>query len=342
LEEFAMQAFKSASMVVGVTLPMLVAACEVDQPISPRSNYADAGTGGSGGSGPSGTSGSVSSGGSVSNGTSGTNASGGSGGAGVSGAAGTAGAAGSADMDASDDGAGEVVDAGPSVPEASTCAGFALQFDGVSSYGLIDRKVQDDFTLEAWLKTSQTSLTGMNFWEGSGLIYADMPMNVDDFGTSMLNGHLTMGVGNPDTTLQGTSAINTGQWVHIATTRQMSTGTIQVIVNGVIDGSQVVAAQTRSLTAPPTMTIGGNNIDFRYLSGTLDELRIWNVVRTPADITSTMHKTLTGNETGLVGYWKFDEGTGDTSGDQSSAKSNGAAALHNGVQWVPSDAPICP
>lgn len=245
-------------------------------------------------------------------------------------------------MDASIDDNVAVVDSGPTGPEAGTCAGFALQFGGVGDFASIMRTVQDDFTLEAWLKTDQVSLTGTNFWDGTGLIYADQPMNVDDFGTSMVNGHLTMGVGNPDTTLQGTSIIDTGQWVHIATTRQMSTGTIQVIVNGMLETSQVVAAQTRSLTAPANITIGGNTVDGRYLTGTMDEVRVWNVVRTPADITSTMHKTLTGNEAGLVGYWKFDEGTGATSADQTTSKGGGDASLVNNPQWVPSDAPVCP
>jgi hypothetical protein len=336
-----MQGIKSASWVLGATLPMLVAACEVDQPISPRSNVVDSGKGGSGGKATSGASGGVSTGGGVSNGASGTNGNAGGGGAGVSGAGGSGGAAGS-DMDASDDGGADVVEAGPTGPEASTCAGFALQFDGATSYASITRIVQDDFTLEAWLKTDQVSLTGASFWEGTGLIYADQLTNTDDFGVSMLNGHLTMGVGNPDTTLPGTSNINTGQWVHIATTRRMSTGEIQVIVNGTLETSTIVAAQNHSLTVPPVITIGGNTIDGRYLTGTMDEVRIWSVVRTPAEITATMKKTLAGSETGLVGYWKFDEGTGGTSGDSTTSKAGGDATLNGTPQWIPSDAPICP
>jgi Concanavalin A-like lectin/glucanases superfamily len=333
-----MQGKKSASWVLGATLPLLILACEVDQPISPRANVVDSGKGGSGGKATSGASGGVSTGGGVSSGASGSNGNAGSGGAGVSGAGGSAGAAGGDEVDASDDASADVFEAGPTMPEASTCAGFALQFDGAISYASITRNVQDDFTLEAWLKTDQVSLTGTNFWDGTGLIYADRPTNVDDFGTSMLNGHLTTGVGNPDSTLQGTTAINGGQWVHIATTRRMSTGELQVIVNGTLDGSTIVGAQTRSLTAPTEITIGGNTVDGRYLVGTMDEVRIWSVVRTPAEITSTMHTKLNGNETGLVGYWTFDEATGMTS----TGTPGGVAQLYGTPQWVPSDAPVCP
>jgi hypothetical protein len=338
LEEIAMQRSPTASWLLAVTLPLLLAACTVDQPISAKSNMVDASKGGgSGGNASTGAGGKATSGAGGMVGSAGSiDQTGGGGAGGASGGAG--GSAGSTDTDASNDAsADDVVETGPMVPEASTCAGFALQFSGVADYASINRVVQDDFTLEAWLKTSMTSLTGVNFWDGTGLIYADRPMSVDDFGMSMVNGHLTMGVGNPDTTLEGTSMINTGQWVHIATTRKRSTGEIQVIVNGVLETTRTVAAQTRPLTAPTEITIGGNTVDGRYLNGIMDEVRLWNVVRTPTEITNTMHKTLTGNEAGLVGYWKFDEGTGVSA----AGKIGGDAQLYNQPQWVPSDAPIC-
>ena len=42
---------------------------------------------------------------------------------------------------------------------------------------------------------------------------------------------------------------------------------------------------------------------------------MWNVARTQADIMATMGTKLVGNEDGLVGYWKFDDGTGTTAKD---------------------------
>ncbi len=43
--------------------------------------------------------------------------------------------------------------------------------------------------------------------------------------------------------------------------------------------------------------------------GVLDDLRMWNITRTQAQIKSTMNIELAGNETGLVGYWKLNTGT---------------------------------
>jgi hypothetical protein len=41
-----------------------------------------------------------------------------------------------------------------------------------------------------------------------------------------------------------------------------------------------------------------------------DELRIWKLARTDAEIMANHTKTVVGNENGLVGYWKFDDAPG--------------------------------
>jgi hypothetical protein len=41
----------------------------------------------------------------------------------------------------------------------------------------------------------------------------------------------------------------------------------------------------------------------------IDEVRIWNVVRTPDEIQSYIRQPLTGKEKGLLGYWPFDDAT---------------------------------
>jgi hypothetical protein len=54
---------------------------------------------------------------------------------------------------------------------------------------------------------------------------------------------------------------------------------------------------------------------------------------------------LTGNEPGLVGYYRFDDATGTTAVDTS--PTHGNATLSDGdaaaaPTWVTSDAPVCP
>jgi hypothetical protein len=281
------------------------------------------------------------------------------GGAGTSGAGGTAGGGGGhggaggapdAAIDISMGGTAGARDAAtdptPEViapPDGPGCAGYALEFNGFG-YVSVNRPVQDDFTLEAWIKTT-ASPTGTTYPEGNGVFYADKGMSGNDFGSSVLNGKFAFGVGNGATsnamtTLLSTTTVTTGQWVHVAATRKMSTGEIQVFVNGVMEGRNVVATQKNSLNAQPVMTIAGNTVDFHYFVGQIDEVRVWNVVRTSSDITTAMHTKLTGTEPGLVGYWRFDEGSGAVATDGTSSKNNGAVSGF--AMWVASDAPVCP
>src|SRR3546814_21125628 len=63
------------------------------------------------------------------------------------------------------------------------------------------------------------------------------------------------------------------------------------------------------------------------LDGEIDDARIWNAARTPAQIAESASVPLTGNETGLVGYWRFDEATGRTA----AASSPGGAEATSGA-----------
>ena len=50
-------------------------------------------------------------------------------------------------------------------------------------------------------------------------------------------------------------------------------------------------------------------MDSPTFEGQIDEVRIWNVARTEAEIREGMNTKLKGDEPGLVGYWRFDEET---------------------------------
>ena len=116
-------------------------------------------------------------------------------------------------------------------------------------------------------------------------------------------------------------------WQHIAAV--WDEGHLTIYANGQFDG--VID------TGPPIpntlpLWIGsspfGGDTSWR---GTIDEVRIWSVARTQAEIQSTMNGYLCGDERGLRAYWSFDEGEGsdilDTSGS-----SNGTTV---GTAWVP-------
>ncbi|MHC4686136.1 MAG: hypothetical protein ACYTEW_17725, partial [Planctomycetota bacterium] len=58
----------------------------------------------------------------------------------------------------------------------------------------------------------------------------------------------------------------------------------------------------------------------------LDDFRVWNYARTPAEIQADMNREVSGDEEGLVGYWRFNEGEGTTAYDTSHYENHGTIA----------------
>jgi hypothetical protein len=219
---------------------------------------------------------------------------------------------------------------------SANSAGTALQFNG-NNYAYINRNIQNDFTIEAWIKTTDPfNSGGSQFFEGAGLMYADVGGINNDFGTSILNGKFAFGTGNPDITITSTTTVSTGQWFHVAAVRKQSTGLIQIYVNGVLEAQTNTG--TQALNAPGQIIMGANVIDSRYYTGTLDEMRLWTTARSVAEIQSNMNSTVPTNTSGLVGYWRYNEGTGNQAVDIS--PSNNTGTLVNNPTWVSSSAPI--
>ncbi|MBI1923618.1 leucine-rich repeat domain-containing protein [Candidatus Poribacteria bacterium] len=96
------------------------------------------------------------------------------------------------------------------------------------------------------------------------------------------------------------------KWHHIAGVYDGTTSIIYVDGKPVVQGSATGSSDLVDATIRiGSETYGGS----QFWYGLLDEVRVWNVARTQADIQSTMNTTLHGDEPGLVGYWNFDDGT---------------------------------
>ena len=65
----------------------------------------------------------------------------------------------------------------------------------------------------------------------------------------------------------------------------------------------------------------GNNID--HWDGDLDNISLWNTALSELDINQYMNCPPTGSESGLVGCWNFEEGSGNIALDQTSNGNNG-------------------
>jgi hypothetical protein len=130
-----------------------------------------------------------------------------------------------------------------------------------------------------------------------------------------------------------------GQWHHIAGTWD---GTNQVIyVDGSQDASRTYLGSGQINSTDEPITIG-RSIDSggpgRYLSGQIDDVRIWNLARSQQDIRSSRFHRLQGNEAGLIAYWPMDEAIGSTTVPDVSGHSNDGT-LQRGAGLVVSTVP---
>lgn len=121
------------------------------------------------------------------------------------------------------------------------------------------------------------------------------------------------------------STLALGRWSHLAMT--ISTTTLTLYVDGQLQSTSTISGTQGVPTGriwvgacPPFVGPGGSN---QWVNGVVDDVRIWNIARTGAQILAAKDSLLTGSETGLVGYWKFDEGSGTSATDSTSNANTG-------------------
>jgi hypothetical protein len=187
--------------------------------------------------------------------------------------------------------------------------GFMVDFVQVADHPDLD--LRDTWTLEAWVFPRGVGRGAdediISKWDGGG--NASYILQIDGAtGTLRLVTH--DGVSNT-ITLSNTALLNR-VWQHVAAT--YNNGIVKLYLNGTLDRRRTGALTPMNSTQPVAFGREGN-FPGGTLDGRLDEIRIWNVVRGPKQISNWRRRSLTGTETGLVGYWRLDEGQGQVAWD---------------------------
>jgi hypothetical protein len=103
-----------------------------------------------------------------------------------------------------------------------------------------------------------------------------------------------------------------------------------------LDGIQVMQGTLSRVTSvgnsrPVSIGRNGAPSGQGLWRGKLDDVRIWNVVRTGAQISANYSAELNGAQAGLVANWKFNEGTGTAAADSTTPAEN--ATLNSGASF---------
>ena len=174
-----------------------------------------------------------------------------------------------------------------------------MHFDGVNDFVQVNSDPEFHLyngTVECWMKTN-------NF----GSWYRGMIVNHYGYGIFLYNSKLGVYDWTDGNTYTSTTDIADSQWHHVAFTFQ----------NGVPNGSNLYVDGVSELDFTYNINFNGYGLslgagDFdgsgQQFAGNLDEVRIWNTVRTQSEIQASMNCDVA-QQAGLVGYYRFDEGT---------------------------------
>ena len=212
--------------------------------------------------------------------------------------------------------------------------GTALSLDGNGSYVEINdseslNNITDQVTVSAWIKLTA-------FPED----YAPLISKTDERDPEFKNRSYFVNLksdgsirfaaspkGESDVNLYSSkSIIGLNTWTHVAGVIDAKNDTIKFFIDGIEVGSRDFKGVKSIYNSKLPLRIGWTQEEIdahASVNGLIDEVRVWNVARTIDEIRSGMYKQLNGDETGLVGYWKFDEETEGRIFDSSPNKNDG-------------------
>jgi hypothetical protein len=231
------------------------------------------------------------------------------------------------------------------VGQGGVTLGNALTFDGSNDYVELGTGLDANFgrtstfTTEAWIKTTSDFKNIMGTTVESG--------SFPGYGVEIINNVIRILFMNTNTTngiaLHGSTTVTDGVWHHIAVTYDGTSNAsgFKIYVDGKLETITVDQNNLTSSTSTGGQFRLGNRIGTPsyWYNGSMDEVRIWNAVRTQTDIRDNMYNMLTGAESNLVSYYKFDATSGTTVTDVKAAN-NGTT--FNGPTWTESYAMVVP
>jgi extracellular elastinolytic metalloproteinase len=179
--------------------------------------------------------------------------------------------------------------------------GNALAFDGVDDYvsGTNAQLPQGNAprTLEAWVNPTNTNC---------GLFIYGTNATNQRAGLSLVANRLYYAGSNND--LIGNTVLQTGRWYHVAATFDGTT--LRLYVNGVLDATQANAYATTGTDWRMGTTNLVGTAPSEQFSGRLDEVRVWNVARSAAEVRADMLAApALPLPAEVVAYYNFDQGT---------------------------------
>lgn len=208
---------------------------------------------------------------------------------------------------------------------------YSLDFNGTDEYVTVDGvggdMDTDKGTISLWVKIDTTSATRTMFQAR-----ADSNNYITLFYHAGSNeGRFTYRAAGTTDTVNFTDAIeNDGKWHNIVATWDTTADEIKIYLDGTLkDTTGSLGTWSGSISVAD---IAQDTTGNKYFLGNITEVSVFTRVVPIGElyIANQQPINLTGS-TGLVGYWKFDEGSGTSAADSSGTANTGT--LNNTPTW---------
>lgn len=194
----------------------------------------------------------------------------------------------------------------------------SLSLNGTTAYSEAPSHAElnpTSWTVELWFRDENPSY---NHPRSRILTKGDIASNNVPYFVSIGTNVLTVGLRSGGSASVSTFNLATGgitpnAWHHLAATFNGATRQLSVYIDGVQRGQDVLSYTSVGNSLP--LIIGRSGAPGEYFRGKIDDLRIWNVVRTGAEIAGNYELEFGVPPPGLVGNWLMNEAAGNTAPD---------------------------
>jgi hypothetical protein len=233
----------------------------------------------------------------------------------------------------------------------------SLKFNGTTQYGRVtnapELKLQS-FTIEMWIKPEATGTVSAN-GSGSGGVLNSIPLlskGTAENEAAAIDVNYYLGIRSTDMKLGAdfednvsstnhpafsNTAIQMCKWQHIAVTYDQPNGQWKIFINGALDntvnlGTAFIPQNLSDVNLSLGSSVNSTNANAGYFNGKMDEIRIWNVVRTSTEINNNKNLEIT-SAPGLVARYGLNEGVNNIANNSATSVSNLNATLFNNPAW---------
>lgn len=206
--------------------------------------------------------------------------------------------------------------------------GNALEFDGDEVHVLVPDSDSisvgnKDYTICAWVRPESMPTEPPHM----GIVSKIQGTSDKEYVFSVANGKLVLNVEKDSSNTSGstiTTPVTTKSWQHVAVTFDASITTPTFYHNGQIQASEnTINILPDQLSDDLYIGMWGGTYMQHEFDGQIDEVRIYSRILEESEIEALARCNADINDSDLVAYWSFDEGTGQTVHDSSGNGNDG-------------------